>query len=355
MTLPASNLVRTAPFRWMLGVVLCVVVLLFAVSKLSPLRCSPTATSYETLNSQPGYDPRALYLFDPDVLYMFRPRFEGIRAGSSTYVHRTTSLGLLGDKEIDPSPHTKKILFLGGSVAYGEGVAIEDTMVSVLQDMAGEEYQMVNASCPGWTTHQQFAFFKKYLSDIDWHAVVLVFCLDNTVPFEFTYGTPTTLRPVTEEKHYGVDDRISRQQLAAGLAQLRERFQGEEKLQPLAEHDNRILRTWNSERFGAFMDTYLPPLAQFLKPRKLIVISIPTREQVISLTQGAAPDIVLAPQQQLGSFCGANHIEFFNTVESLQGLAIHAFEDYYYDQTLPTAGFQAIMAGYLWPLLSQLI
>src|SRR3990172_13126083 len=90
----------------------------------------------------------ALYEFEPEISYMFKPNFSGIRHGSDEFVHRTNSRRLLGDREISSS-HQRKILFLGDSVTYGDGVQYEKIFTMRLQGLAGNTCQLLNGSCPG--------------------------------------------------------------------------------------------------------------------------------------------------------------------------------------------------------------
>ena len=90
------------------------------------------------------------------------------------------------------------MLFLGDSVTYGDGVAYEHVWVSVMQNLVSRSFQLANGSCPGWSTYQQILFFKKYLSNIDWKNIVIAFCLNDLVKFEWVYSSDKTFKMSAE-------------------------------------------------------------------------------------------------------------------------------------------------------------
>src|SRR5207249_294185 len=110
--------------------------------------------------------------------------YKGFRWESWDFPHATNSRGLLGSAEIDPAPAVGKVVFLGDSVTYGDAVPFENVFVSLMQGLAGPEWQLLNAGTPGWSTHQELRYFDRYLWDVNWRAVVIVFCLNDLVKFE---------------------------------------------------------------------------------------------------------------------------------------------------------------------------
>ncbi|UCE85107.1 MAG: SGNH/GDSL hydrolase family protein [Deltaproteobacteria bacterium] len=57
-------------------------------------------------------------------------------------------------------PGTFRILFLGDSVTFGHGVAEETTFARRLEARLAPRVRVMNAGIPGWSTHQEWLFYR---------------------------------------------------------------------------------------------------------------------------------------------------------------------------------------------------
>ena len=151
------------PFGVLVGLVLSIALLkLYRCIRPQP---RPIATAEQpAVKALLDENPKSNYCFDEQTSYRLKPSFRGVRADSpetKPWVHETNRLGLLGTDEPSRDPRVKKVLFLGDSVCYGDGVPIESTFVYRMQQQAGSGYQLLNAACPGYSTNQEVALFNR--------------------------------------------------------------------------------------------------------------------------------------------------------------------------------------------------
>src|SRR5262245_40459815 len=139
------------------------------------------------VRAQLDLNPKALFVYDEATSYRLKPLYKGFRWGGWNIPHETNSRGLLGPAEIDPSPDIRKVVFLGDSVTYGDAVPYDRVFGSLMQEMAGAGWQLLNAGTPGWSTHQELRYFDRYLWDVPWRSVVIVFCLNDLIKFEWVW------------------------------------------------------------------------------------------------------------------------------------------------------------------------
>src|SRR5258708_2858572 len=105
------------PFGLVIGCLLAVGVLTLWIV-IRPSVRTIAASDRTKLRQRLDYNPNALFMYDEDISYRFKPTFRGIRHSSTSWPRVTNSLGLLGAKELDPDPKVKKILVLGDSVTH---------------------------------------------------------------------------------------------------------------------------------------------------------------------------------------------------------------------------------------------
>ncbi|MGH7151886.1 MAG: SGNH/GDSL hydrolase family protein [Planctomycetota bacterium] len=88
------------------------------------------------------------------------------------------SLGFRGP-EVEPGPHPgiERLLVLGDSIAYGEG-SFPDGLRDRLARGNGA-VEVLNASVPGYTTHQERLFFERRLAPLASDRVLLQYCLND--------------------------------------------------------------------------------------------------------------------------------------------------------------------------------
>jgi len=320
--------------------------LLMAWHSVRPEARSISESDYSALREKLDENPEAIYMFDPDVSYRLKPDFVGHRS-RSRHRHATNSVGLVGE-EIDHRPEVTKVLFLGDSVTFGDGIPeplpAASSFVSRIQEDAGPSCQMMNAGVPGWSTHQQLAFFDKYLDGIDWSAVVLVVCLNDLVRFEWVYGDETGFKMSEEMSGVGGLHELNGTVKGVRLERIRSRF---DETSPLADQNNTTLWSWDEDKWTEYEREILSPWFERHRPVPWIVVVTPTRAQVEALKKGASRDEVLYPQDTMERICLERGITFVDPIEVLN-TSSHFLDMLH----LSDAGHQA-MADYLWPILRK--
>jgi len=91
---------------------------------------------------------------------------------------RTSSWGLRGPEPDDPKTRTR-VLGLGDSVTFGQGVAEEDTFLSVFQRTAAKPVEVVNAGVPSWDTAPEVAWLEQTGMRLDPDLVLLLFFVND--------------------------------------------------------------------------------------------------------------------------------------------------------------------------------
>jgi lysophospholipase L1-like esterase len=122
-------------------------------------------------------NPQTLYRPDPLLHYRMRPNQTGYTADKPFGTNR---LGLRGaDIAIEKPPGVRRILLLGDSIAFGFGVADEDTFAALLErDLngragAGVRYDVINAGQPAFNTHQEVTYFATEGQQLSPDAVII--------------------------------------------------------------------------------------------------------------------------------------------------------------------------------------
>ena len=129
-------------------------------------------------------DPQEAYRADPKVGHRLMP-------GQHSYTHSfpviTNSYGLR-DREFSavPSPGVVRILCLGDSLTFGNGVSVEDTYPKQLEAWLGQEgtikYEVINAGVPAYDTWQEVAYFEEWGIRLKPNTVVIGFYANDVVP-----------------------------------------------------------------------------------------------------------------------------------------------------------------------------
>jgi lysophospholipase L1-like esterase len=305
------------------------------------------------IQAQLDYNPKSLYIFDEETSYRLKPRYKGFRWETKNSPHVTNSRGLLGAAEVDPSPSVKKLVFLGDSVTYGDTVPFESVFVSRMQEMAGSGWQLMNAGTPGWSTHQELRFFDKYLTDVPWRAVVIVFCLNDLVRFEWVWRSDRLLSLSDEMRAVsGLPALQARASKALELTTLRTRLRSRPSTAVLADVNTAVLRAWDREDWQTYDREVLGAWLQKRGALPVLIVIAPAREQIKALAAGAPRDEVLFPQQQMKRICERTRVTCLDPVEAIEHLnPDRLFAD---DLHFTEAGHAAI-AGYLWPRLEDFV
>jgi|GEM_PF-1355876 len=302
-------------------------------------------------------DPNSIFIFDSDTSYRLKPSFKGLRHDSKTLPHSTNSLGILGAEEINPDPAVRKILFLGDSVAYGEHVPYEEVFISRMAEQAGEKYQLLNSGCPGWSTHQELAAYRKYFSDLPIDTVVIVFALNDLLRFEWVWRDDNSFQMSAELR--GLGGLAHSKLTARAIKEVRGRFWKTPELRPLANLNNTCLNSYLLPKWVEWYNLMQAVISEIKKDKEVIIIAAPARPQLESLKRGGNPDTVLFPQRQLEKFCSVNNIKYYDLTEAFKNkngeynssLFLHGGHGILH---FSSEGHQRV-AEYLWPIMEETI
>ena len=261
-------------------------------------------------------DPNSIFIFDSFASYRLKPSFKGLRHDSNTLPHSTNSLGILGEEEINPDPSVRKILFLGDSVTYGEHVPYEDVFISRMAAPAGDGYQLLNAGCPGWSTHQELESYRQHFSNLPIDTVVIIFTLNDLLRFEWVWRNDNSFQMSAELR--GLGGLANSKLTSRALKEVRDRFWNTPELRPLANLNNTCLNSYLPAKWVDWCNRIQPIINEIAEKKHLIMVAVPARPQLEALNLGGDPDTVLLPQRQLELFCSGNGIKYVNIVEAFK-------------------------------------
>ena len=128
--------------------------------------------------------PQETYDFDPELGHVLRPE-------QTAYTHdrvvRTNSQGLRAVEIAPrPAPGTLRVLALGDSQTFGNGLDLSETwpqqLEQLLQAARGDRWEVINAGIPGTDTWQHEILLRRLLPALHPHAVVLALYVNDVVP-----------------------------------------------------------------------------------------------------------------------------------------------------------------------------
>jgi lysophospholipase L1-like esterase len=128
--------------------------------------------------------PQERYDLDPEIGHALRP-------GQTAFTHdrqvRTNSLGLRhGEIAPEPARGTLRVLALGDSQTFGNGLDLSETWPKQLEQMleirGGYRWEVVNGGIPGTDTWQHEILLRRHLDTIHPQAVVLALYVNDVVP-----------------------------------------------------------------------------------------------------------------------------------------------------------------------------
>jgi len=294
-------------------------------------------------------NPQSIFKYDQDISYMLKPNFTGPRYKNTNYIHHTNSQSLLGSEEVTTNPNIKKILFLGDSVTYGENLDYKQTFVPLLQKQAGKQFQFSNGSCPAWSTKQEITFYEKYLSDIDWNAIVLVFFPNDLVNYQLINRK--------SDNDVSIDNISSKDYFTyrPQLMYLKQKFSQNSKSKLLSKEMDYILMAWVDSAFNKYLSQTLLPFVKKYRDTPLIIIAVPSHLQIYMRTTLNTPqNIAYFPQNKLKNFCEEQNIPFIDCANSLENILLKSTNLYIDPQHLSVIGHQ-LTADYLWLKLKKYI
>lgn len=128
--------------------------------------------------------PQEAYDFDPAVGHV-------LRRGQTAFTHdrpvRTNALGLR-DHEItpEPAPGTLRVLALGDSQTFGNGLDLDETWPKQLErafpTSPTRRWEVINAGVPGTDTWQHEILLHRFLDVTNPHVIVLALYVNDVVP-----------------------------------------------------------------------------------------------------------------------------------------------------------------------------
>jgi lysophospholipase L1-like esterase len=141
---------------------------------------------YHVVDRLNGF-PRRLYVAtdDPSPAYRLRPGIETTVRGIAV---RVNELGLRGPEvSAVPTPGVRRVLALGDSATFGEGLPEEDAfprqLERELRTRTGERWEVLNAGVQGYNTADELGFLVTRGLDLAPESVVVGFNLN-----DFDYG-----------------------------------------------------------------------------------------------------------------------------------------------------------------------
>jgi hypothetical protein len=142
-------------------------------------------------------EPQESYVNDPTLLYRLKPNHD---AFTHSMPVRINSFGLR-DREfsVKPDPNVRRILCLGDSLTFGNGVTEEDTYPRQLERLLtktgppGRRYEVINAGVPGYDTWQEARYLAQDGARFKPDLVIIGFYGNDIV------AKPTDIKPVVEE------------------------------------------------------------------------------------------------------------------------------------------------------------
>jgi GDSL-like Lipase/Acylhydrolase family len=128
--------------------------------------------------------PQEAYDFDPELGHV-------LRQGQTAFTHdrlvQINSLGVRGAEVTPrPAPGTVRVLALGDSQTFGNGLDLSETwpkqLEQRLQAAPGSRWEVINAGVPGTDTWQHEILLRRLLAVVHPHAVVLALYVNDVVP-----------------------------------------------------------------------------------------------------------------------------------------------------------------------------
>jgi len=118
---------------------------------------------------------------DPDLPYHLRPNVETLARGMNV---RINEHGLRGPSTpLVPPPGVHRVLVLGGSTVFGEGLEEFESLPGRLEELLNasgdERFEVLNAGVEGYNTTAELAFLRQRGLALQPRTVVLAFSLDD--------------------------------------------------------------------------------------------------------------------------------------------------------------------------------
>lgn len=140
-------------------------------------------------------DKEIVYVNKPSANIIFRygnnPR--GYFRKNNEVVHSTNKYGFRGlDFELNKAKDTYRVIILGDSFTFGEGVYFEDifsqrmaTRLKGQRQISNKKVEVINLGVGGYNTQQEWMLLKNFAAQLDPDFVILQFALNDAEPYLF--------------------------------------------------------------------------------------------------------------------------------------------------------------------------
>lgn len=134
---------------------------------------------------------RDLVQRDPELGFKMVPHYDG-KLGRSPIPLRTNSWGFRDREYGDPPAHGLRILALGDSMVFGQGVTIEETyprfLENLLSQQLGVPVEVVNGGVPGYGPTQEAVLFEKMVDVIKPDVVLVSIAVFNDISDDLKFS-----------------------------------------------------------------------------------------------------------------------------------------------------------------------
>ena len=142
--------------------------------------------------------PRSLYSSDPELGFVLTPNQSGVfHEPEFQFTFFTNSLGLRGAELTSKGQHEYRILVLGDSFTWGEGVMEnQDYPTQVereLENRGIRQVRVINGGVPGYSTKQERIWLERIVDKVEADAVLLGFFLGNDFMDNLADQYPTVI------------------------------------------------------------------------------------------------------------------------------------------------------------------
>lgn len=129
-------------------------------------------------------DPQESYVHHPKLIHKLKPNQNSF---THSFTVTTNSYGLRNQEfPLKPNPGIFRILALGDSLTFGNGVQAQDTYPKQLESMLNlegrQKYKVINAGAPGYDTWQEVTYLREYGWKFKPRLVIIGFYANDIVP-----------------------------------------------------------------------------------------------------------------------------------------------------------------------------
>jgi len=244
-------------------------------------------------------------IYDAELGYRLNPGQRGINSLS------------LREREVTiPKPHgLYRVVVLGDSIPWDRGGFVE-LMSARRADQP--QFEIINASVPGYTSYQELVFFKRYLLNAEPDVVIWSYCLNDNHKFlsQFDEKGRMLLTPEAEETltiHNKWEFLVSHSYLLSSLwfriVALRQQYRNQNRSEFVWEKLADFNVAWKEVYWSSY-EKYVSEMLHVLNERnaKLAIVVFPFEPQLNYRHDASNYDYAVKPQRILHGICEKYHI-----------------------------------------------